>query len=118
LSTDLSRLTGKNPFKSQDNKQMLLNNYMCNINYQEIECKKTTQDFMKRLLEKDPNRRPSAKLVLEDDIFCSAESNIQLDLEFLTDKHLNPQKAEFEPYNRITKIQIDSMFRSKVWFES
>lgn len=93
---------------------MLLNNYMCNINYQEIECKKNTQEFMKKLLEKDPNRRPTSKMVLEDDIFCCAESNIQLDVEFLTDKHLNPQKAEFEPYNRITKIQIDSMFRSKL----
>lgn len=76
------RVIGKNPFKAVGNRQMLINNYMCNINFSETHLTKNSQKLAKKLLCKDTQARPCAKQALEDEIFCSSDSGINLNIDF------------------------------------
>lgn len=89
-------LSGKNPFKSSDNKQMLINNYICAINFAEIEMRKSSLTFAAKLLEKNVAFRPSAKEALEDDIFCIADSHVNVDTDFLEEKHIGGERETLE----------------------
>ena len=76
---------------------MLLNNYSCAINYSEYELKKTVQKFLMRLLDKDyVEARPSAKEALEDDVFCLADSAVNVNMDFMDGKYLRSDKSEFD----------------------
>lgn len=79
-------IMGRNPFKSSETRQMLINNYICSINFEELELRKPARDFLMKLLSKDPSSRPSAKEALEDDLFCVAYSSVNVDLDILEDK--------------------------------
>lgn len=89
-------MTGKNPFKANDNKQMLINNYICSINFTDIELSKQGQKFASSLLCKEVAKRPDAKRALEDDVFCVCESSIGVDL-ILVDQKYSGQGPENEP---------------------
>lgn len=76
---------------------MLINNYTCNINFTDIEMNKATQKFAMRLLSKIVDIRPTAKDALEDDIFCSGESAINLNLDFLDERYVTKGGPDAEP---------------------
>lgn len=92
----IEMLSGKNPFKSSDNKQMLINNYICAINFAEIDMRKSTLNFAAKLLDKNVAARPSAKEALEDDIFCIADSQLNVDINFLEEKHIGGERETLE----------------------
>lgn len=68
---------------------MLINNYICAINFTDIELGKNGQRFCSLLLSKDVSKRPNAKQALEDDIFCLCESSIGVDLGVLDNRFVN-----------------------------
>lgn len=76
---------------------MLINNYMSNINFTDIEMTKATQRYAMRLLSKDVEYRPSSKQALEDDIFCSSDSVININLEFLDERYVTKGGPYAEP---------------------
>lgn len=76
---------------------MLINNYTCNINFTDIEMNRATQRFAMKLLSKSVSQRPSAKEALEDDIFCSGESAININLDFLDERYVTKGGPDAEP---------------------
>ena len=95
---------------------MLINNYMCNINFSEVDCKRPAQHFLMKLLDKNPKTRPTAKQVLEDDIFSIAESNIGINLDFMNEKYIGSGKFEADGYKARTKAELESMFKMPTTF--
>lgn len=75
---------------------MLINNYICSINYTELDLKKHAFKLLVKMLDKDPNNRPSAKEGLEDDVFCIADSAINIDLDFLDDKFTKTGRSDMD----------------------
>ena len=76
---------------------MLINNYMCSINFTDIELDKQAQKFCASLLSKDVPKRPSAKLALENDIFCVCESSIGVILDFIDGRYVTKGGPDTEP---------------------
>jgi len=90
---------------------MLINNYICSINYTEMDLKKQSYKLLTKMLDKDQANRPSARGALEDDVFCISESAIQLDLDFLDNKFVDAARSEVYTRRTKTKGELEDMFR-------
>ncbi len=90
---------------------MLINNYMNTINYNEMDLKRVTLKFLQKLMEKDVAFRPNATEALEDEVFCIADSNFNVDTDFIFDKHFSNGPSELDPYRPKTKCDLDKMYK-------
>lgn len=61
---------------------------MASVNYLHSNLSKNGQKFAMKLLSKDINYRPNSQEALEDEIFCSNESGINVGTDFIETKYM------------------------------
>ena len=86
---EIFRLTGFNPFKTDDYKESLKKNYE-GVIHVDRQVKQDTQNFLQDMLERNPKDRLSTHEALEHSVFCQIESNLE--------EEINPQTSFINSY--------------------
>lgn len=65
----------KNPFKvNGDYKKSMVNNYKAEVDFNKINIRSDTKKFIKILIEREPELRPSVEEALESSVFAQLDS--------------------------------------------